>query len=140
MSTHFVFENAEQIKALLKEMPEVAMQACSGEMEKIGRDVVERAQDDHRFNTRSGDLERSMKSKVIDGTAGGSKSIALEVLADMGVAKYARRIHYGWGTWTADRFLENAFWRFAKGEGVKSMGDRLMSAMLKAINKAKGKS
>jgi len=140
MATHFKFENAEQIKALLKEMPDVAMKSARSEMEKIGRDIVKRAQNDHRFDTKSGDLERSMKSNVIDGTAGGSKSIALEVKADLGVAKYARRIHYGWGTWTADRFLENAFWRFAKGEGVKSMGDRLMSAMLKAINKAKGKS
>lgn len=140
MATHFVFENAEQIKALLKEMPDVAMKSARSEMEKIGRDIAQRAQDEHRFNTHSGDLERSMKSEVIDGTAGGKQAFALEVECDLGVAKYGRRIHYGWGTWTADRFLQNAFWRFAKGEGVKSMGDRLMSAMLKAINKAKGKS
>ncbi len=126
----FVFENAEEIKALFKAFPEVAMNASRIEMKKAERDIVAEARTNHRFASNgSGMLVKSMKGK----TTATKTSAEMMVEADLGVAPYARRIHYGWGTWMADKYLENAFWKFVKGEGTISLGDRIHNAIMKAL-------
>lgn len=126
----FVFENAEEIKALFKEFPEVAMKSARFEMMKIGRDLVRTARAKHRFENQSNVLENSIDSRVSGtGTGDGSKAM-LEFWAD---TPYARRIHYGWGSWNPDRYIEKPFMDMYEGKNGPSMGARIHTAIMKAL-------
>jgi hypothetical protein len=62
--------------------------------------VQDEAQRSHRFRSKSGKLERSVRTKKTD--KGGS------VYLDESIAPYAEHVHDGHGSWQADRFLLDA--------------------------------
>jgi hypothetical protein len=122
----FVLENGKEIAARIASLGEFVQGASRREFGRFGRDVAQMAKTVHRHNDLSSDLDKSIHYKTDE------KGLGVEIWADLGLAPYARRIHYGWGTWAADKYLENAFNKFAAG-----LGDRIHKAIARAIEKAK---
>jgi len=121
----FVLENGKEIAATLGRSGDAMHDAVRREFKKFGRDVVDEAQRNHRYQIDSGNLAKSVRYKGTPDERG------VEIWADLGLAPYARRIHYGWGTWSPDKYLENAFNKYAAG-----LGERIEKAIGKAIAKA----
>jgi hypothetical protein len=122
----FVLENGKEIAAMIDRMGDAMHDAVRREFKKFGRDVQDEAQRNHRYQIDSGNLVKSVRYKGTPDERG------VEIWADLGLAPYARRIHYGWGTWSPDKYLENAFNKYASG-----LGDRIQKAIARAIEKAK---
>lgn len=118
----FKLENADAIAASIKAHGEAGVKAARIEMKKFGRDVKTEASNVHRYENHGGILKRSVRFKP------SSDGMSVEIYADLGIAPYARRIHYGWGTWAPDLYLQNAFDKFKDG-----LGDRLQKAIGKAM-------
>jgi len=121
----FVLENGQAIIARLETLGPEVNGAVRREFKRFGRDVVDEAQRNHRYQIDSGNLAKSVRYKGTPDERG------VEIWADLGLAPYARRIHYGWGTWSPDKYLENAFNKYAAG-----LGERIEKAIGKAIAKA----
>jgi len=70
---------------------------------KVGLTIIQVfARANHRFVTRSADLERSIQTET------GKVLKEGKVFLDRGIAIYGRRIHDGFFSWKADRFLFRA--------------------------------
>jgi hypothetical protein len=84
-------------------------------VQKSVRDVQKTASKQHRYQNRTGNLTRSIQSHVeikkdgIFGVTGLSPySGSLHIDSMFGVV-YGRRIHEGFGSWSPDQFVFNAF-------------------------------
>lgn len=94
------------------------------EMKQSMEDVAARANMFHRFTTRSGNLERSVKTKVSN--SGFTGTIRLEP----GIASYGKYIHEGFKRWKPDQFLYSSFEKL-KPEIIKNLQDGIMRGFRK---------
>jgi hypothetical protein len=118
----FTLENGKEIAASIEKSGTEINRVVRLEFKKFGRDVQAEARNNHKYETDTGMLERSIEYKATPDGDG------VEIWADLGIAPYARRIHEGWGTWVRDPFLKIAFNRQAQ-----NLGDRIQKAISKAL-------
>ena len=85
--------------------------------------VQRTAQQRHRFTRRTGKLERSIRTETTKD--GGT------VYLDEGIANYGKYVHQGFGSWSADKFLDVA----AEGN-MRLLDSDVGRAVDKAINDA----
>jgi len=74
-------------------------------VENISLDIVLEAKAHHKFEPRSGDLERSVMNHI---KISKNKIISVFKLEDR-IADYGKWIHGGFHSWKADKFLEKPF-------------------------------
>lgn len=74
-------------------------------IEKVSNDVVLEAKAQHRFTSRTNNLERSIKNKI-ETTR---RKITSIFELDNKIANYGKYIHKGFRSWKPDPFLENSF-------------------------------
>lgn len=148
MEIRVKLDTSKVLKALNEAPVEVA-KACRVAMKKATREIqVEaRKKKNHRFTTRSGNLERSISTEVSNPFSG-------KVFIDLGTAKYGVYVHEGWGTkgrkqsagntvknflfgksrkgvkkgWAPDPFLENAL-EAKRNEVMKLLHDGVANAL-----------
>lgn len=90
--------------------------------------VVEReARLNHRYKTRSGNLERNTTSELFRG-----KQLASRVFVNDERAEYGKYIHGGFKTWSPDKFLFKALRN--KEEEVFRIIDRAMGKAVERLN------
>ena len=97
-------DTSKVIAAFLK-APKVMARTVRVAMKEVLTDVQIEAQQYHRYKTKSTMLEKSVKVDVSPSGLFG------KVFLDRAIAIYGPRIHRGWGTWEADRFITSAFRR-----------------------------
>lgn len=78
--------------------------------------VQDRARSNHRFESRTGNLERAIR--VSKTQNGGS------VYVDESIAPYARHVHDGHRSWSADNFLYDAYDESELDDMIDDMIDR----------------
>lgn len=83
--------------------PDLFKRNVNLELKKALTQVQKKARREHRFVTRSGNLERSVTVDVLGNEIGGT------VYLEKGIAKYGPYIHEGFKSWIADKFLYEAF-------------------------------
>ena len=74
-------------------------------IEKVSMDIVLEAKAHHRFESRSNNLEKSIKNKIKTG----ANKISSSFYFDNRIANYGKFIHEGFKSWKPDKFLEDSF-------------------------------
>lgn len=98
--------DTKRVSAAFAKFPQAMSRELRVAMKKEMSGVQRYARRNHRFITRSSMLARSVQTKV------STTGLFGEVYLDTGLAVYGPRIHRGWGTWRADKFLTMAFKKF----------------------------
>lgn len=97
--------DAAKLLRAFQRSPEAISRELRVEMKQQMSSVAEEARTHHRFISRRGGagLEGAVSSKAsLSGLVG-------KVFIDTARAIYGPRIHRGWGSWSADRFVFRAF-------------------------------
>ena len=74
-------------------------------VEKLSLDIVIEAKANHRFTSRSNNLERSIKNRI----SYKPNRIISTFSLDNRIANYGKYIHKGFRSWKPDPFLKDAF-------------------------------
>lgn len=117
-------DNKSALNAL-ERYPDILSKETRLALKKTLTTIQREARKQHRFNTQSGNLERSVSIEVDRSGFFG------RIFIDMGIAVYGRRIHEGFKSWTADKFIYKAAERKAK-DFIKNIS----TAIGRAINKS----
>ena len=96
-------EDKAVLNALKKASPEIT-RAAQGAIIDVNSSVVQKARAVHRFDRKTGDLQKATKQFEESANTFG-------VHIDETIASYGKYIHDGQRGWAPDRFLTNAFER-----------------------------
>jgi hypothetical protein len=91
-----------KIKLMLRNMPEELNSALRKTMKQSCADIQEDARRYHRYQTHTGQLENSVRTKV------SQSGLTGQVYLDSDIAYYGKYVVHRHGTWDGDPFLENA--------------------------------
>ena len=103
MGLEFRF-NAKDFEKAMRELPRDLEKELNLASKISAKAIQSDAQNEHRFDTRTGRLVKSIVGYSV------AKEVKL-VLHDVGHAlgtKYGKYVHGGHGSWSADKFIENA--------------------------------
>jgi Bacteriophage protein of unknown function (DUF646). len=94
--------DVEKFNVDISNLGEKMEQALRKELKNQLTEIQLQAQKTHRYQTRTGMLEKSVTTKVED------NGLVGEVGLDDSIADYGRYVVEGHGTWAPDPFLEEA--------------------------------
>lgn len=97
--------NVTKVQQKVRPFSKFAFQKLLAVIENVSLDIVLEAKAHHRFEPRSGNLEKSIRNVI---SVDQGKITSTFDLNDR-IANYGNRIHRGFKTWKPDPFLENAF-------------------------------
>ncbi len=84
---------------------DILQKEINKELHVIGRFLVKYAQNTHRYQNRTGNLKESTRFWVDKAKA------RVRLYISESRAEYGKFVHEGHGTWSADRFIDNAIVR-----------------------------
>ena len=85
----------------INSLPEGIDKAVDSKLKVVASNIANMARGNHRFQSRTGRLERSINAKGVDN--------GIHAYLDTGVAEYAGYVHNGTSRMAPDPFLQQAF-------------------------------
>ena len=116
--------NSKSVVDALNKYSRISSRENVRALKKSLQNITLDAKRNHRFITRTGNLERSVKFRVINKESG-------QVYIDNGTAPYGKFIHDGFKSWAPDPFLEAAVMR----RGKVIVKDNLIDAIRRTVDK-----
>ncbi len=95
----------KKIKSIEIPFSRFSFKKLQGLVEKISLDIVLEAKANHRFESRTNQLERSISNNIKTS----KHKILSTFFLDDRIANYGKYIHGGFKSWKPDPFLEDAF-------------------------------
>ena len=94
--------DVEKFNVNISHLSEKMETALRKELKQQITEIQSTARKEHRYKTRTGQLEKSVSTKIED------NGLVGEVGLDDSIADYGKYVVQGHGTWEPDQFLEEA--------------------------------